>query len=395
MVRNLRMTHISAIRPTPRMAIMAVFAAFGAIVGAFAGSVPQIIEQSSLTNASYGLGITIMTATTVAAMSLCGILARYFSHRALLLTLLPIQLILTYILLTGSSTLLFFIVAPLFGVAGGAIDVVMNAEGGAIEADLKRPVYTAFHGAVSLSLAVFAITSSLLSTTYGPWASVMAASTVVIVAFWWVYIAVPVRVLPTKSMLGPTANLSSAFTLPITLIGLAAGLIIACEVTALFWSSELLNQTAPELAAISGLGAAFFGLCNAMVRFPGDYLRARFGDIPLMIATLTIAIIGFSGLGITTGFAANVFFFALTGMGLSVLCPCLFAMASNQTPFNRAAGLSAAMLIAGIPRIAAPSTFGWIAEEYSTRIAFGLCALVAIAAMMVIISISRLKTSSE
>jgi hypothetical protein len=374
---------------------MAVFAAFGAIVGALAGSVPQLMAQSGLNNASYGIGITIMTATTVAAMGLSGTLAKHVSHRALLLALLPLQLILTYLLLTGTSTAMFFVIAPLFGFAGGAMDVIMNAEGGAIEVDLGRPVYTAFHGSVSLSVAFFAITSSLLSTSYGPWASVSAASTIVLGAMWLVYVAVPAR--PLAKRMDKTNSMKSlpSFSLPIRLIGLAAGLIIACEVTALLWSSELLAATAPELAAISGLGAAFFGLCNAMVRFPGDRLRARFGDIPLMMATLSVAIIGFTGLGLTNGFAANVFFFALVGMGLSVMCPCLFAMAAHQTPDNRAAGLSAAMLVAGVPRIIAPSVFGWVAQVYSTRLAFGLCAIVAIAAMATIFALHSLAKKTQ
>ncbi len=375
---------------TPRMAIMAVFAAFGAIVGAFAGSVPQLMAQSGLDNASYGYGITIMTAATVAAMGLSGTLAKYVSHRVLLLTLLPLQLGLAFVMLTGTSTFLFFIIAPLFGFAGGAIDVIMNAEGGAIEVDLQRPVYTAFHGSVSLSVAFFAITSSLLSTNYGPWASVLAASCVIFIAMWLVFIAVPPRPLPKSLNHDSMENRTSSFSMPIILIGAASGLVIACEVTALLWSSELLFDTAPELAAISGLGAAFFGLCNAMVRLPGDRLRARFGDVPLMTVTLSIAIVGFTGLGLTTGFAANVFFFALTGMGLAVLCPCLFAMAARQTNHNRAAGLSAAMLVAGIPRIIAPSLFGWIADTFSTRLAFGLCALVAVAAMITIYALNRL-----
>jgi MFS family permease len=205
-----------------------------------------------------------------------------------------------------------------------------------------------------------------------------------------VYIAVPARPLPAKTEHANATGIFASFSAPIILIGLAAGLIIACEVTALLWSSELLAATAPELAAISGLGAAFFGFCNAMLRLPGDSLRARFGDIPLMTGTLCIAIAGFIGLGMTSSFAANVFFFALTGMGLSVLCPCLFAMASRQTPHNRAAGLSAAMLVAGVPRIIAPSLFGWIAELFSTRFAFGLCALVAMAALATIHILNRL-----
>ena len=382
-------------RLTPRIAIMAVFAAFGAIVGVFAGSVPQVMAQANLNNASYGLGITIMTAATVAAMGYSGTLARHVSHRALLLTLLPIQLTLVFLLITGTSTVLFFIIVPLFGIGSGIMDVIMNAEGGAIEVDLKRPVYTAFHGSVSLSLAFFAIASSLLSTTYGPWAAALASSTVVLSAMGLVYVAVPARTLPKLNPQVNPSGMVSSFSLPITLIGLAAGLIIACEVTAILWSSELLALAAPEFAAIAGLGAAFFGLCNALLRFPGDRLRARFGEIHLMTVMLSIAIIGFAGLGLTSGFAANVFFFALTGMGLSVLCPCLFAMAARQTPHNRAAGLSAAMLVAGIPRIAAPSLFGWLAEVFSTRLAFGLCAIVAMAAMATIHAMNRLSANAS
>jgi hypothetical protein len=37
-------------------------------------------------------------------------------------------------------------------------------------------------------------------------------------------------------------------------------------------------------AVIAGVGAAFFGLCNAAVRFPGDMMRSLFGDMPPMIA---------------------------------------------------------------------------------------------------------------
>lgn len=379
--------YFPSITATPRAAIMAVFAAFGANVGVLAGAVPQLMAQTGLNNANYGIGITLMTIATVLAMGYAGVLARHFSNRAILLFLLPLQLILSFLLLTGNSFWLFYLIAMAYGIAGGTIDVIMNAEGGAIEIELKRPVYTAFHGAVSLSVAVFAIVSSLLSTTYGTWSAVLVSGIMVMIASWLVYLAVPAR--PLAKARVNQIRITEIFSVPIILIGLAAGLIITCEVTALLWSSELLYSTAPGLAAISGLGAAFFALCNAMVRFPGDQLRARFGEIPLMICTLTIAIMGFVGLGTTSSFGANVFFFALTGFGLSILCPCLFAMASRQTPHNRAAGLGAAMLVAGLPRIIAPTLFGAIAEEYSTRFAFGLCAFVAFSAMLVIILLSQ------
>ena len=377
---------------SPRAAIMAVFAAFGAIVGTFSGSVPQMMAGANLTNTSYGLAITLMTATTVASMAISGSLAARFSHRTLLLILLPLAWVIYTGMLVAQSSLFFFIAAALAGGVLGSIDVIMNAEGGAIEVDLKRPVYTAFHGSVSLSVACFAIVSSILSTEIGTWASMAAAGIIVIIAMVMVQKYLPARVLPVKkSVVGGVRH----FTKPLILIGIAAGLVIACEICALFWSSKLLADTAPQLAAISGIGAAFFGLCNASVRFFGDRLRARFGEINLMISTMSVAIIGFAGLGLSTGFAANVFFFALTGFGLSLLCPCLFAMSSRETPQNRAAGLSISMLVAGVPRIIAPSAFGVMAQNYSTSAAFGACAFVLVVAIIVIFTLSRQTVSIQ
>jgi MFS family permease len=375
---------------SPRAAIMAVFAAFGALVGTFAGSVPQIIEHYGMNNANYGFGVTVMTATTVAAMGLSGLLARHFSHRRLLLALLPASWILLAALLIGTSALVFFIAVILYGFASGATDVIMNAEGGQIEITMGKPIYTAFHGSVSLSVAAFAILSSILSTKYGTWASLTVAAMAVAFAMLLVWRNITHnRLEPIDTVIRTKTGILAQFTLPLILMGLVAGLVIASEIAALYWSSKLLAEMAPDLAVISGLGAAFFGLCNAIVRFPGDRLRARFGDFPLMSATIFVAIAGFAGLGLTDGFILNVIFFAMTGMGLALICPCLFAMASRETPANRAAGLGVSMLVAGVPRIIAPTAFGAIAEAFSIRLAFGLCAGLLLVAFIVIRILAR------
>ena len=115
-------------------------------------------------------------------------------------------------------------------------------------------------------------------------------------------------------------------------------LIIAGETAALMWSAKLLDELAPSLAAIAGLGAAFFGICNAAVRFPGDRLRARFGDLPLMVVSLVIAICGFLVLGVSGNFAVSAAAFAAVGLGTAVLIPCIFALAARFVPANRAGG---------------------------------------------------------
>ena len=172
-------------------------------------------------------------------------------------------------------------------------------------------------------------------------------------------------------------------------MGLAIGLSVAAETSSLFWSAKLLNDQAPELAAIAGLGAAFYGTCNAIVRFRGDRLRARYGEIPLMLGSLALATAGFIVLGLSHSFALNVIAFAAVGFGLAILCPCLFNLAAAQVPANRAAGLSFVSLIAGPPRILAPWIFGWVATSQSTSFAFGLCALLMVVAFGLIISLQN------
>ena len=155
----------------------------------------------------------------------------------------------------------------------------------------------------------------------------------------------------------------------------------------------MLNDQAPELAAIAGLGAAFFGACNAIVRFRGDRLRARYGEVPLMLASLVLAAAGFAVLGLSLSFTANVVAFAAVGFGLAILCPCLFNMAASQVLANRAAGLSFAGLIAGPPRILAPWVFGWVATSQSTSFAFGLCAVLMVVAFGLILTLQSVSQS--
>lgn len=362
---------------------MATFAAFGAVVGTVSGSVPQLIAQHGLDNAIYGLGITLMSAATVGATGISGTLARHFSHRALLLGFLPMLLSSLWLLLSHGSVVEFFLFAILYGITTGITDVIMNAEAGAIEHALGKRIYIIFHGMGSLFVAIFAIVSSVLSTSYGTQVSVAVAALPIIVAIILVFNNIH-RSKPEPLPVVSERRILSAFTPRLVLIGITAGFVISCEIAALMWSSELLAQNAPQLAAVAGLGAAFFGLSNAMLRFPGDWLRTHFDETTLMSVLMIVAAAGFAGLSLFGGFATNVAFFALVGMGVAILCPILFAMAGRETPHNRAAGLSVAMLVAGVPRIVMPTVIGAVAQIYSTRVAFGLCAVALICALVVV-----------
>jgi predicted MFS family arabinose efflux permease len=370
---------------SPRAANMLVFAGFGAVVGTFSGSIPVILRQSGMSSEMFGLALTGMSIATVTAMTLGGLVARYLSYRAILLLALPISGLILVLVMQAQSAAALFGLLVVYGAIIGLTDCIMNAEGSAIEHDLKKPVFTAFHASVSLAIALSAITSSVITHKLGTLASCAVPAVAVAIALWSVLRSMPARPLPERRVKG-SAGIESV---PLVLMGLAIGFANAAEMSAVFWSAELLHELAPDLAAISGLGVAFFSICAATVRFPGDALRARFGDLPLMMASLATAIAGFVALWLSPSFAFSVFAFALVGLGLAIVCPCLFNLAAKQAPHNRASGIGFASVIAAGPRILAPYFFGWLSGVFSISAAFGACAVITFVAFVIVLILSR------
>jgi MFS family permease len=376
---------IAAKFASPRAASMLVFTAFGAVVGTFSGSIPAVLRQTGMSSETFGLALTGMSIATVTAMALGGRVARIASNRAILMALLPLIALALVLVMTTTSSALLLAALIFYGAVLGLTDCIMNAEASAIEHDLQRPVFTAFHAVLSLMIAFSAILSSLLTNLYGSLASCILPATVLAIAGWSTYRHMAARPLPRASFKG-SAGIGS---LPLVLIGLAAGFANAAEMSAVFWSAELLHEMAPQLAAISGLGVAFFSICAASVRFPGDALRARFGDMRLVLASLATAIIGFISLWLSPSFVFSVLAFALVGLGLAIIYPCLFNLAARQVPHDRAGGIGFASMIAGGPRILAPYFFGWLSGTFSISAAFGACAIITFVSLLIVLVLSR------
>ena len=144
-------------------------------------------------------------------------------------------------------------------------------------------------------------------------------------------------------------------------LGVVVGVSIAAELAASVWSSLLLCLEAPKLAAISGLGAAFFSGCQAALRFNVDAIRLRVSDLRIIIASFAIAAAGFALVSLQAGFAASVAGFALIGVGTGPIVPCGFALAARQAAAGSAVGLASASLFSALTRLPAPLATGAIA----------------------------------
>jgi MFS family permease len=373
--------------PSPRAAVTVAFMAYGASAGLWAGAIPAVTRNAQIDSLAFGLGITFYGIAYVATMFWGGALARFATNRAIILASLPLIFAGQTFLLLSAAPGWFLAMLVIFGAFQGVLDLFMNAEGSYVESDLGRPIFTRFHGSASAAMALFAIIGSLVMANLGPvWSSALLGL-VLFAAFGFIALRLPGR---SSAMARPTLDAPPPKLMPLVILGLAAGLVIAGETAAIMWSGKLLDEQAPALLAITGLGTAFYGLCNACLRFLGDDIRARFGDISLIIGSLLLATLGFALIGLSRSFLLSTIAFALTGFGTACVIPAIFALTANHMSASRARALGVVSLVAGLPRVAAPWFFGWFATIHSTSFAFGLCALAMAAALGFILLLQML-----
>ena len=244
-----------------RRTLTAVFAAFGAAIGALAGSMPSVMRNAGLDGETFGLGLTLSTLMTVMAMSMGGRIARHASNRQVLLAVLPVFAVSLLAYLTSASPIWFFVAVPLMGACFGLTDLFMNAEAVALEHDLNRPVFMAFHGAVSAGVGVMPVAASFLSTAVGTWSVGLAVAAFFAVAWWMVLLHVAPRVFTTGSTarIAGFAALGASSHYALSVISFAAvGFGLALLVPCIFaLSARLVPQNrAGALSFISLLTAA-------------------------------------------------------------------------------------------------------------------------------------------
>jgi MFS family permease len=364
---------------TPRVAVGAVFFAFGVGLGAWSGASAAIVARIGLNPSTYGAALTLFTAAYLLAMSSAGAISRRFTaKRALVVSALASAPALAALLLTR-DVFSYFVLQTAYGFLAGMVDLTMNATGARVERGLGRPILAGMHGAASAGVAISATAAGLIATSAAPWIS----CAFVIVALWTAAAAVHFAVAADRGdSVGAVAVDRRAFaSRSLAALGLVIGACIACESAAIAWSGLVLRREAPELAAFAGLGASFFAGCQALQRFNVDRLRARVADRRLIVASLAAASLGFSLVAFDPGFALSVVGFAVIGFGTGAVVPCGFALAATQPGSSAASGLSAAAFFGSFARLPAPFVAGVVAETLSLSAAFALFALLLIAAL--------------
>jgi hypothetical protein len=359
-----------------------MFFSFGIGAGLWGGASGAILIHAGVDAATFGVLLTVYTGAYLIAMSAGGALAQRFGvGQALSVSAIVFGATLC-VLLNALNEAWVGMALIIAGFLGGVVDLLMNAEGARIERRLGRPILARLHAAASAGMALGAILGSLIVASAAPWAAGILAA-LMLAGAGGAYHRAARSDLPAPAPVGAWGRRGLSFAPALIGLGVVVGVSIAAELAASLWSTLLLREEAPKLAAISGLGAAFFAACQAALRFKADAIRLRISDLRIIVASFAVAALGFALVSAQAGFAVSVAGFALIGIGTGPIVPCGFALAARQSAAGPAVGLASASLFSALTRLPAPLATGAIAQALSLPIAFGAFALVLITTAVV------------
>jgi hypothetical protein len=184
-------------------------------------------------------------------------------------------------------------------------DVTMNAEGARIERRLGRPILARLHAAASAGMAIGAILGSLIVASRTPWAAGLVAA-LGLAAAGLAYGRAAEGEPGPATVAFPSGVRGLSFSPALIGLGIVIGVSIAAETAALLWSTLLLRAEAPKLAAIAGLGGAFFSACQMTLRFNADVIRLRFSDQRIIVGSFAVATAGFAIVAAGRGFGLSI-----------------------------------------------------------------------------------------
>ena len=358
--------------PAARFSVLTIFFIHGAVFSTWIARIPAVQGALGLSTGRLGFALLGVAVGSIISMPVAGwLISRYGSKPVTAISSLWFCLALALPSLANSATALGLSLAIL-GLAAGAMDVSMNAQGVIVERAAQRPLMSGFHAAFSIGGMTGAAVGGAIAK-----AGIDVRSHFLFAAlFYFSIVAMVIRwLLPASA---DTASGHHGFRLTLVVLGLGA--ICFCfflsEGAVADWSALYLMRGLHAGPAQAAAGYALFSAAMALGRLVGDTLRARFGPVFLVRNGSLLAA---CGLAIALLFARTPWAlagFTIVGFGCSIIVPITFAAAGNRT--ESAGGALATVVAAGyFGLFVGPPLIGMVAEAITLRwallIVVGLC----------------------
>ena len=363
---------------SPRVAVSAAFLIHAVVSGTWAPRLPAIKESLALSDGELGTALVGLAIGLLVGTRLAGAPVDRFGSRPVMRVGFPLLAATLVLPGVADSGLTLFGALLVLGVASGALDVAMNAQGIEVERHVRRPILSGLHGFWSIGLGTGAALAALAAALGAePLEHFVVVAAVLVMAS-----LVFMRGLLAAHRPAPgdeaEEEVTVRWTLPLVLLGVIAFCSFLGEGSASDWSAVYMTQELGTSEALGAVAFTAFAVTMAIARFATDPLRPRLGNVVLVRGG---ALIAATGLGLALLIhepAAAIAGFVLLGLGLAPAVPIAFSAAGDLEP--RATGRVVGRLatLGYVGSVAGPIAIGWLAEATSLRASLGLVVLLAL-----------------
>ncbi len=370
---------VSRVAVRARWATAAVFVLHAVVFGSWTPHIPLVKDRIGLNDGTLGLALLGGPVGSVVAMLAIGtVIARWGSRRAMIMMMVGYGLAAPLIGLADSLPALFLALALLGGFQG-ALDISMNAQAVAIEAEYGRPIMSSFHA--YWSLGAFGGTGiGVLAVSLGIGLATQLAVIGALVA-----VAAPLLARPLlRSDRSPGEH---RVVLPwgnrwLLLLGGIMFAALLCEGAAGDWAAVYLRDALDAPASLAGLGYASFALAMLFGRAMGDRWVARYGG-GLVVGVLAAAGAVALAVGLLVGHpVVALAAFAVYGLGLAVIVPVCFSAAAATAGSHAGHSIAAVATAGWAGFLIGPPAIGALAHATSLPLALGLLPVLCLAIMV-------------
>ena len=364
---------------SPRVAVSAAFLIHSTVSGTWAPRLPAIKESLGLSDGELGTALVGLAIGLVVGTRLAGAPVDRFGSRPVMRVGFP--LLAATLLLPGLADSLVALFLSLFvlGLASGALDVAMNAQGIEVERHLGRPILSGLHGLWSVGLGIGAGVAALAAAIGADPLEQFAVVAVVLAVASLVFLR---GLLPAHDQLreesGGAEPADVRWTPALVLLGVIAFCSFVGEGSASDWSAVYMTQELGTSQALGALAFAAFAVTMALARFAVDPLRGRVGNVVLVRGGSLIAAAGLGIALLVHEPAAGIAGFALLGLGLAPVVPIAFSAAGDLDPRATGRLVGRVATVGYVGSVAGPIMIGWLAEATSLRTSLGLVVVLAL-----------------
>lgn len=356
---------------TARRAVLTIFFINGAVFASWAPYIPGVQQHHRLSEGMLGLALLCIALGGLVAMSASGWLLGRFGSRAVTATA-SLAFCLTLPLPVLAPSVPWLIVALLgFGIANGAMDVAMNAQGLAVERGYARPIFSSMHGLFSIGAMIGAVVGGwALATGLAPRTHLTAAA----FGLGFLSLAAARGLLPPEADTKTTESHFARPTGPLLGLGGLAFICLLAEGAIADWSAVYLRFVLGTEAGVAAGGFAAFALLMAVGRLTGDRLTGQWGSVLLLRLSGLLATLGLILALWATAPALSIAGFGLVGLGLANVVPVLFRAGSRIPGVAPGMGIAAVATAGYCGFLGGPPLIGFAAEAITLT---GALALVA------------------